>query len=247
MRPYIVLFGDSITQYSLSVELRGWGSLLADYYNAKVDIINRGFSGYTTRIAVLLLDKVFPLGQNSNNSSSILQPHPSLVTILFGANDAAAPPSPQHVPLDEYADNLRAIVAHVKKICNNIVLITPPPFEPERWDQFCAANQKPNISRRSNELVSQYAQKVLDIATETNVHCIDLYRTMKSDPDWEIFLVDGLHLSSEGNGFLFGKLRDLIQSQISEFSPAKLPLFNNEGIAWSEIDMENPRNSIKLP
>lgn len=40
----------------------------------------------------------------------------------------------QHVPLDEYVQNLRTIVQHVRSVGGNTtVLITPPPvFEPGR-------------------------------------------------------------------------------------------------------------------
>jgi len=264
MRPYFLLFGDSITQYSFSTDLRGWGGLLADYYTAKVDIINRGFSGYTSRVATLLLDKVFPLGQKTD--ASVINPNPSLVTIFFGANDACHLPSAQHVPIEEYVENLRLIVGHVKKTCGNIVLITPPPFEHDMWKIFCEANEKPSTPRvprevvetneanqkpntslcRTNELAGAYAAKVVEVAAQTGVHCVDLWTTMQEEADWRAYLVDGLHLSHEGNGFLFRKLRELILNKISDLSPSKLDLYNNEGILWSEIDMENPRNSIKL-
>jgi len=245
MRPYFLLFGDSITQYSLSAELRGWGGLLADYYTAKVDIINRGFSGYTTRIACLLLDKVFPLGQGSTNS--VINPTPSLITIFFGANDASQSPSPQHVPIDEYTENLKLIAEHAKKTCSHIVLITPPPFEANMWKIFVEANKKPPVLlNRTNELAGSYAKRVVEVAAGAGVHCIDLWTSMQAEPDWRTFLVDGLHLSIEGNAFLFAKLRELIHNEINHLAPSKLDLYNNEGILWSEIDFENPRKSLKL-
>jgi len=244
MRPYFLLFGDSITQNSFSVELRGWGILLSDHYTAKVDIINRGFSGYTTRIARLLLDKVLPLGDTS--STSVLAPTPSLVTIFFGANDASKPPSIQHVPIDEYTSNLREIVDRAKQASPHVVLITCPPFESSMWRIFCEANQKPNNPEtRTNEIAGQYAERVIQVAKEKSVPYIDLWNTMQKESDWRTFLVDGLHLSSEGNAFFYKELRDLINKQIPEISAEKLALFNKEGVHWSEIDMQNPQNSIK--
>jgi hypothetical protein len=58
LRPHFVLFGDSITQHSFANE--GWGAALADLYSRKADVFLRGYSGYNTRWALLLLDKVFP-------------------------------------------------------------------------------------------------------------------------------------------------------------------------------------------
>ncbi|KAI8146833.1 hypothetical protein BJV82DRAFT_399049 [Fennellomyces sp. T-0311] len=47
--PYnqILLFGDSITQFSFDPELQGFGASLANIYQRKVDVVNRGFSGST--------------------------------------------------------------------------------------------------------------------------------------------------------------------------------------------------------
>ena len=55
-RPRLVLFGDSITQWSFSDA--GWGAKLAHWYARKADVINRGLSGYNTVWAALALDKV---------------------------------------------------------------------------------------------------------------------------------------------------------------------------------------------
>lgn len=46
-RGRIVLFGDSITQQSFSCG--GWGARMADAYQRKADVLNRGYSGYNTR------------------------------------------------------------------------------------------------------------------------------------------------------------------------------------------------------
>ncbi len=47
----------------------------------QADVIARGYSGYNTRWAAHILDKIFKRGQTP----------PDLVTIFFGANDAALP------------------------------------------------------------------------------------------------------------------------------------------------------------
>ncbi|XP_015089474.1 GDSL esterase/lipase CPRD49-like isoform X2 [Solanum pennellii] len=57
-RPQIVLFGSSIVQFSYSHE--GWGSILTDLYSCKADIVLRGYGGWNTRLALLVLDQIFP-------------------------------------------------------------------------------------------------------------------------------------------------------------------------------------------
>lgn len=46
-RPTVVLFGDSLTQFSFSEG--GWGAGMADAYQRRADVLNRGLSGYNTR------------------------------------------------------------------------------------------------------------------------------------------------------------------------------------------------------
>lgn len=81
MRPQFVTFGDSITQRGFAP---GWTGLLADAYQRRADVINRGYSGYNSRWALQLLDRVFP-------EPTAAAPPPRLATVFFGANDAALP------------------------------------------------------------------------------------------------------------------------------------------------------------
>lgn len=68
----------------------------------------RGYSGYNTRWAVKVMERVFPADGGDV---------PLAVTVFFGANDASLPDRCsgfQHVPFDEYKQNLVAIVAFLK-------------------------------------------------------------------------------------------------------------------------------------
>jgi lysophospholipase L1-like esterase len=123
LRPQWVLFGDSITQRGFGAG--GWAAALADAYARRVDVVNRGYSGYTTRGALALLDAVFPAvsGGGGGGCAGVdgacaapgaafsaahaavpPPPPPQLVTLFFGANDAALPDrtsAKQHVPVEE--------------------------------------------------------------------------------------------------------------------------------------------------
>ena len=59
----------------------------------QVDVINRGYSGYNTRWANYLLETVFPADQ----------PRAKLVTLFWGANDAALPDRHRCAWTDIYA------------------------------------------------------------------------------------------------------------------------------------------------
>lgn len=82
LRPQFVLFGDSITQRSFGPG--GWAAALADTYTRRVDIVNRGYSGYNSRWALTLLDHVFPPTAAGAAAADV-----RLATVFFGANDAA--------------------------------------------------------------------------------------------------------------------------------------------------------------
>jgi lysophospholipase L1-like esterase len=49
-RRKILLIGDSITQQSFSTTYRGWGGALANWYCRTADVVNRGYSGYNSRL-----------------------------------------------------------------------------------------------------------------------------------------------------------------------------------------------------
>ncbi|XP_016544771.1 GDSL esterase/lipase At2g38180 isoform X2 [Capsicum annuum] len=57
-RPLFVLFGSSIVQFSYL--LHGWGATLTGLYARKADISLRGYAGWNSRMAIQILDKVFP-------------------------------------------------------------------------------------------------------------------------------------------------------------------------------------------
>ncbi|XWS60738.1 hypothetical protein CRYUN_Cryun07bG0061500 [Craigia yunnanensis] len=106
MRPNIVLFGDSKTKQSF--RSGSWGASLAHTNSRMADVLVRGYGGYNTRWALFLLHHLFPLDSKKP---------PVAITIFFGANDAALigrNSERQHAPIEEYKENLRKIVNHLK-------------------------------------------------------------------------------------------------------------------------------------
>jgi hypothetical protein len=80
----------------------------------QVDVVLRGYSGYNTRWALKVLERVFPLSLGGDGGNETA---PVALTVFFGANDACLPDRCsgfQHVPLHEYKDNLRSIVSFFK-------------------------------------------------------------------------------------------------------------------------------------
>lgn len=71
----------------------------------KCDLINRGFSGYNTRWCKIILPKLI----DKMDAKEV-----QMVTILLGANDSvdATLCPKQHVPLEEFKENLKEIVQY---------------------------------------------------------------------------------------------------------------------------------------
>lgn len=78
-------------------------------------MVLRGYSGYNTRWALKVLERVFPEAEGGGDG--VDADAPLAVTVFFGANDACLPDrcsAFQHVPVDEYKHNLRSVVSFYK-------------------------------------------------------------------------------------------------------------------------------------
>ncbi|KAJ6799461.1 GDSL esterase/lipase [Iris pallida] len=199
-RPRFVLFGDSITEQSFRTG--GWGAALADTYSRKADVVVRGYGGYNTRWALFLLNHLFPLSCSAP---------PAATTIFFGANDAALlgrTSERQHVPIEEYKENLRKIVYRLKECSPTmlVVLITPPPVDEDGRKEFARSlygDKAMELPERTNETTGVYAKQCIELAKELQVPYIDLWSQMQETAGWQkMFLSDGLHLTPEGNAIL---------------------------------------------
>ncbi|XP_053142539.1 isoamyl acetate-hydrolyzing esterase 1 homolog isoform X3 [Hemicordylus capensis] len=227
--PRIILFGDSITEFSF--QENGWGASLAHRLARRCDILNRGLSGYNTRWAKLVLPRL--IGKDSDAENTIA------VTIFFGANDGALKEvnPKQHVPLDEYADNLKNMIQYLKSVDiaeDKIILVTPPPLHETSWEKECIA--KGEKLNRLNIITGEYAKACVKVAGDCGTDVIDLWTLIQENKDFSCYLSDGLHLSTEGNNFLASQLWPLLERRTSTL-PVLLPY-------WRDVDHLNPEASL---
>jgi hypothetical protein len=98
----------------------------AAHFETKADIVNRGFSGYTTELA---LEVAF------NFAFGNVAADPLCVVVFFGANDSALPISNQHVPVEAYRKNLSTIVERLRAKWPDvaILIVSPPPINEAAW------------------------------------------------------------------------------------------------------------------
>uniref|UniRef100_K3WL27 SGNH hydrolase-type esterase domain-containing protein n=1 Tax=Globisporangium ultimum (strain ATCC 200006 / CBS 805.95 / DAOM BR144) TaxID=431595 RepID=K3WL27_GLOUD len=128
-----------------------------------------------------------------------MQYAPTLVTVFLGANDAALTTGPnarQHVPLDEFRENLVHIIRSITPLLPpraKILLITPP----------AVIDSTRSNGDRSNDAAGEYARACVDVASAENVAVVDLHTYFNSnypvEGERKAFFSDGLHLSAQGN------------------------------------------------
>ncbi|XP_045435692.1 isoamyl acetate-hydrolyzing esterase 1 homolog isoform X1 [Pipistrellus kuhlii] len=218
--------------FQFSFQPEGWGASLADKLVRKCDVLNRGFSGYNTRWAKIILPRLIRKG-NALDS-------PVAVTIFFGANDSALKEEnpKQHIPLDEYVANLRSMVQYLRSVDvpeGRIVLITPPPLCEAAWEKECLV-QGCKLNRL-NVVVGEYASACLQVAQDCGTDVLDLWTLMQKDgQDFAPYLSDGLHLSPQGNAFLFSHLWPLIEKKVSSL-PLLLPYWRDVAEARPELSL----------
>ncbi len=195
-RGKIVLLGDSITQMSTSAKLSGWGSYIADIYQRRCDVYNRGMSGYNTDWFLKfvetdigyhdvfgMMNEINPETEERSETSSVM-----LVTIFFGANDASSKElNPRHhVPIPKYESNLKTIL---QKCYQNygtktrIVLITPPPVCHQSRLEYQIVRYKDKATgnlERTLTLSGEYARAVVKVGKEMDVPVLNIWEMMQS-------------------------------------------------------------------
>ena len=198
-RPKIFLLGDSITQFSTAIKTYGWATYLSEWYEGRrVDIINRGFSGYNSRWILQLLPNI---------ATKDLIRESIFATVFLGANDSVNQEAPQHISLDDYRSNINSIISFLKNLNDElvIILITPPPVDHSRW------------TTRHNSQVCLYADVIRELGSSLNLDVVDLWNC-----NTEILLEDlddGLHLGKVGNEKVFFGIKEIILNKYNHLSP----------------------------
>ncbi|KAF8823427.1 hypothetical protein HHX47_DHR10000294 [Lentinula edodes] len=189
----IMLFGDSITRCGWEPDAR------------KLDIINRGFSGYNTEWGIPVFEQLVATREQQKDLPTV-----RLLIIWFGANDSCLVQSPQHVPLRKFASNLKHLVNLVQSPKSDyyspntrIILVTSPPVNTYQRRANLEARDPPLLLDRDFESTKTYAETVKGIAQEEAVGIIDIWTKMwdaagHNEQSLSNFLYDGLHLTGVG-------------------------------------------------
>ncbi|KAH9453988.1 hypothetical protein MJO28_007001 [Puccinia striiformis f. sp. tritici] len=251
----LVMFGDSITQFAW--QAGGMGSELANYYQRRLDVVNRGFSGYNTTWALHVAKTIFP----AHGTQPL--PRKRIVTIWFGANDAVIPPKPQMVTPENFVKNMIELIEIVQKHASPsggqqdgsqllIVLITPPPISialraADLTSRF--PDWRPQDMDREPGRTRLFAELVCQVAQEKGLPVIDTWTAITKAADnsqggLSTYLVDGLHLTPAGYAIVTTEFKSIVARHYPTFLPESLP---HDFPWWAEIDVEHPENSFPSP
>jgi len=246
-RQKFLLLGDSLTQLCF----QGWGSDLTDVYQRRADVLNRGMSGYNSRWYIRYAE------DNGiwNEPGKV-----SLVTIFFGANDAAKKElEPKvHVPLAEYKTNIGTIVDKAKESYPNakILIIAPPPVHPGQrleYQKKRYGDRATGVLERTSEIAGTYAAACREVAKTKEVQCLDLFTAMRTadgntdEDDIGRFFYDGLHFSKTGHKFVSDALVNAIRTHFPTMEVRPCPRtrrFSNKGSSCDDIESSGPYSEV---
>jgi lysophospholipase L1-like esterase len=194
----VLCIGDSITTYRYS-----YAHLLRHLLQGRgVQVINRGYSGYTSTHGLELTYTQF------------LAHQPDWVFIKYGVNDCkrfGGRSERTLVSLDEYANNLRNIIgAFQQHTTARMVVLTPTLVAEE------VVNSNPDIMAMrltwdNDDLVTR-GEAALAVAQETDVMGVDLRGVLGSPPEATLLCPDGLHPNANGQRIIMGKVLNTLNA-----------------------------------
>jgi len=243
-----MLFGDSITQGAWEPGVDGFGERLSHIYARKLDVINRGYSGYNTEWGLPVFAQCFPKRTDGGAKVKVL-------TIWFGANDACIKPSPQHVPLDKFISNLKTMIEMVQSSdslyyspSTRIILITPPPVGAIQRAADLAARDPPLPLDRLFETTRMYADGIRALALDKKVAVADVWTSLwegvtQNEAALDEVLADGLHLNRKGYEIMYETLIKTISAVYPEVHYDNVPYIFP---AWDKINWDSPEESLHI-
>lgn len=193
----ICIFGDSIAWGASDPKKGGWVGRLWKHCisqdlqcNEDVDVYNLGVSGDNTEDLLLRF---------STELEARLSDYKTLVVFAIGINDSqfVISKNKNRVSLDDFEANLKELIKQTKEHSSDIVFIGLTKVDESKTTPIPWNTDK----KYMNEYVSQYNDKIKEVASEASATFIDLSTVVNEDD-----LTDGLHLSTEGHEKVFSEV-----------------------------------------
>ena len=148
-------------------------------FGRRRDVIMRGFSGYSSAHAIKILPSFMP---------TVEQVRVSIMVVWFGANDACLKgcSTGQHVPLEQYVQNLKDIINHssVKAQKPRILLITPPPVDEYTMEAVKYIEGVTEVFRTA-EITRKYADACRQVGEDLSLPVLDIWTIIQTKAGWK--------------------------------------------------------------
>ncbi|KAJ3542816.1 hypothetical protein NM688_g5935 [Phlebia brevispora] len=243
----ILLLGDSLTQGASAPY--GFAQQLSYVYNRKLDVLNRGLSGYNTTWALPVFEQCV-----AKRSDRAGLPTIRLLIIWFGANDGTLPGTLQHVPLPLFTENLTKMIHLVSSPSSDyhspetkIILLTPPPVNTHQRAADLATRTPPRPVDRDFNVTVQYAEAVRALGKKEGVPVVDVHTRLwegcgKEEKNLTKYLRDGLHVNEEAYRLIFEDIMATIKEYYPELDHEKLEMVFPH---YADINHENVAAAVQ--
>lgn len=183
----VVFYGDSITQqqmYTRYVQQY----VYTRYPDRNIRFFNAGWGGDTAK------------GANKRLLRDVLELRPTVVTLLFGMNDARYSPLNEET-LATYAAEMKSLVESLTANGARVVVITPGCIDDDKRPGLAAV--------KYNETLAAFAKAARKLAKDADCLAIDLhtpmlqFQTRRKKADAEFSMIpDGVHPNPAGQTFM---------------------------------------------
>ena len=236
---------------------------------------NRGYSGYTVRNALTLVREhlragLWPFIPSAEPSLESTKAAPGggepayqqLLTVCFGANDAAFPSEKDpsalslHVPLAAYSALTKQLIATLVPEYSQLsapptrylsrttalLLITPPQLDEPVWREYLAKRENmPPEKTRDVNTTRLYAEAVKAIGREWCIPVLDLFEMTGKDEEGRYrWFYDGLHCNAAGNARWF---EGLVRSVEEHYPSLRAEALGYDAPLWDAWDFSGDRNA----
>ncbi|KAF6007292.1 hypothetical protein HII13_004604 [Brettanomyces bruxellensis] len=230
-----LMFGDSITEFAFNEYPPTYedepqftlGAGLSNAYTRKLEVVQRGFSGYTSRDAAKLIGPILKYEHDLRSANEKIV----LAYAFFGTNDARLqgtnPENNQHIDIDEYVANMMKVVAEFKKRDIPVIVVTPGLHDQELWAKVYPEDMETG-DYRSSAINKQYADAMAEKCRAEDIPVVHLYNSMKQFLDahpqlsTSDLLVDGIHLKGKGYKILYDAMMKIIKARYPSLDPTNM-------------------------
>lgn len=221
----VLILGNSITQNGTWVSYLEYYLRIA-YPDATFDIISIGLSSET---ASCLTEPVHPYPRpciSERLYRALKHVKPQIVMACYGMNDGIYHP-PSWERMAAYQQGIYDLQAEVKAIGADLILLTPPPFDPVPIAEKVVPIDAPLFGYATpyagyDEVLGEYAEWLNSLADSTLI-TIDLHTAINAyvenkrtqDPTFTL-AQDGVHPAPEGHALMARTILEALQVPIAD-------------------------------